>query len=88
MFDPVQQYLLKRLQRIQIAAASFVTGKYATATDCVKLGWLPIPQRRKHHLLKAAFKALHDPHRTQAYKEQAYKHTKNPSSYIKVQSES
>jgi exonuclease III len=61
VFEPLQQYLLKRLQCAQNAAASFVTGRYATAIDCVKLGWLPMEQRRKHHLLNAAYKALHDP---------------------------
>ena len=60
VFDPLPLYLVKRLQRIQNAATSFVTGHYATAADAVKIGWLPVQERREWHLLKTTYKALHD----------------------------
>ena len=42
VYDPIPEYLIKRLQRVQNAAASFVIGQYATLEDTIKLGWLPI----------------------------------------------
>ena len=51
--------LQKRLQRVQFAAASFVTGHYVKSIkDFLKLGWLPIEERRDFNLLKQVFKAL------------------------------
>ena len=44
--------LLKRLQRIQFAAASFVFGRYVNDIDSIlKLGWLPMKERREWHVL-------------------------------------
>ena len=63
VFDQLPLYLVKRLQRIQNAATSFVIGRYATTTDAVKIGWLPVQERRKWHLLKTTYKALHDTRR-------------------------
>ena len=60
VFDPLPLYLVKRLQRIQNAATSFVIGRYATTADAVKIGWLPVQERREWHLLKTTYKALHD----------------------------
>jgi hypothetical protein len=51
VFDPLPLYLVKRLQRIQNAA---------TTTDAVKIGWLPVQERREWHLFKTTYKALHD----------------------------
>ena len=34
-------------------------GKYASECDVLKLGWLPLPERRDFHLSLAAFKGLH-----------------------------
>ena len=56
---PIPEYLLKRLQRVQLAAAGFVLGRYAEKNDLLKLGWLPINERRESHLLHAVFKAMH-----------------------------
>ena len=51
--------LQKRLQRVQYAAASFVTGQYVKSIkDILKLGWLLIEQRRDLSLLEQIFKAL------------------------------
>ena len=59
VFYPLPDFLLKRLQRLQFAAGSFVTGRYIRDTDnIIKLGWLPIKERRDFHLLKLVYKAL------------------------------
>ena len=50
---------MKRLQHLQGAAAGFVVGRYATKLDVLKLGWLPIKERRDFHLAQATFKALY-----------------------------
>ena len=48
---------LQRLQRAQFAAASFVTGKYVNDISVIlKLGWLPVKERRDWHL-----KAMYSP---------------------------
>ena len=58
IFYPITDCLLKRLQRIQLAAASFVFGRYVNNIDSIlKLGWLPMKERREWHILKAAHKA-------------------------------
>ena len=43
---PLPQFLVRRLQKVQFAAA--------------KIGWLPINERRGLNLLKSCFKALHN----------------------------
>ena len=49
------------LQRVQFAAASFVLGHYVNNfRDVLKIGWLPINERRDLNLLKSCFKALHN----------------------------
>ena len=52
---PIPEYLVKRLQRVQHAAAGFVIGRYATELDVLKLGWLPVKERRDFHLAQAIF---------------------------------
>ena len=52
--------LLKRLQRVQSSALCFITGKFSREEDVLKLGWLPMMERRDWHLLIATFKALND----------------------------
>ena len=60
IFYPITDCLLKRLQRIQFAAASFVFGRYVNNIDSIlKLGWLPMKERREWHVLKAAHKAIY-----------------------------
>ena len=54
------QYLDKRLQRVQKAAASFVLGKYARTADVLSLNWLPIKGQREWNTLKVTYKVLHD----------------------------
>ena len=55
---PIHDYLVKRLQRVQLAAAGFVIGKYANLQDFLKLGWLPIPERQQFHMAKLAFQSV------------------------------
>ena len=51
---------MKRLQKIEFAAASFVYGIYINNIgDILKLNWLPVEERRDFNLLKLTFKALH-----------------------------
>ncbi|KAL9958096.1 hypothetical protein ACROYT_G035065, partial [Oculina patagonica] len=65
VFYPLPDFLLKRLQRIQFAAASFVSGLGHYVRDCSdvwKLGWLSVRERRDFHLLKQVHKALYSDH--------------------------
>lgn len=56
---PAPEYLIKRLQRVQLAAAGFVVNHYANISDILKLGWLPVKYRREFHMTKLIFKALY-----------------------------
>ena len=56
---PIPDYLLKHLQHVQLAAASFVLGRYAKMLDLATLRWLPIVECRESHLLFAAYKAMY-----------------------------
>ena len=61
VFYPLPQFLLRRLQRVQFAAASFVLGHYVkNFRDVLKIGWLLINERRDLKLLKLFFKTLHN----------------------------
>ena len=61
VFYPLPQFLLRRLRRVQFGAASFVLGHYVkNFRDVLKIGWLPINERRDLNLLKLCFKALHN----------------------------
>ena len=63
VFYPLSENLLKKLQRNQFTAASFVTGHYVNSVNTLlKLGWLPMSECQDWHLLKAAHKALYDEH--------------------------
>ena len=47
--------------QVQFAAPSFVLGHYVkNFRDVLKIGWLPINERRDLNLLKSCFKALHN----------------------------
>ena len=56
---PIPECLQKRLQRVQLAAAGFVLGRYAHMPVLIKLGWMPIKERSEYQLLNTVFKALH-----------------------------
>ena len=57
-FIKCQIILIHRLQRIQLATATFVTGKYADLSDILKLVWLPVRHNMNWNLCKLAYKAL------------------------------
>ena len=42
---PISLGLVKRMQKIQKAAASFVYGRYVSMEDVLKLNWLPVKQK-------------------------------------------
>ena len=50
---PTHDYLIKCLQRVQLAAAGFVCKKFADLHDILKLKWLPIAERQEYHLAKS-----------------------------------
>ena len=50
----------KKLQRLQLAACSFVYGRYCTITDVLNLKWLPVKERRNMHLLRITHKAINN----------------------------
>ena len=60
VFDPLPDYQMKRLQRVQTTCAGYVLGRYAVLEDLQKLNWLPILKRRELALLKITRKALYD----------------------------
>ena len=61
VFYPLPQFLLHHLQRVQFTVASLVLGHYVkNFRDILKIGWLPINERRDLNLLKSCFKALHN----------------------------
>ena len=61
VFYPLPQFLLRRLQRVQFAATRLVLGHYVkNFRDVLKIGWLPINERRDLNLLKFCFKTFHN----------------------------
>ena len=60
VYHQLPNYLLRRLQRVQLAAASFVIKKYAKTPDIIDLGWLPFNENRDLNLCKTTFKAMYD----------------------------
>ena len=62
VYYPLPEFQLKRLQRVQLVAASFVLSRYVNdINDIVKIGWLPVRQQRDFRVLKLVHKALHSP---------------------------
>jgi hypothetical protein len=60
LYNPLPKYLVKGLQRVQYAAAGFVASKWISdVKELIKLGWLPVEERREWHLIKVAHKALY-----------------------------
>ena len=53
--------LMKRIQKVQNAAAGFVFGRHATVidvNDVINLSWLIVVERHEHAIAVLAFKAL------------------------------
>ena len=61
IYHDLPDYLEKRLERVQKAAASFVLNRYASRKDIIALQWLPIREHYEWNILKSVHKALHDP---------------------------
>ena len=62
VYYPLPEFQLKRLQRVQLVAASFVLNRYVNdINDIVKIGWLPVRQQRDFHVLKLVHQALYSP---------------------------
>ena len=81
VFFPLMERLLNRLQRIQCCAASFVIGQYVNSIESiVKLGWLPMRERREWYLLKTVHKALYSPDCAKPIKSDKVRHTRILSS--------
>ena len=59
VFTPLPVYLIKRLQRVQLAAGGFVLGRYVNEKDLLKLKWPPISERRDHRLACLAHRTLY-----------------------------
>ena len=53
-------YLLKRLQKVQNAAASFIVGKFTEVSGVTVLGWLPVKERIGYSIGKISSQALRD----------------------------
>ena len=60
VYHPLSAIQVKKLQRFQSAAASFVTNKYCRLGDMLSLGWLPIQERTEFALMRLAHKSLWD----------------------------
>ena len=61
VYYPLPEFQLKRL-RVQLVTASFVLNRYVNdIKDIVKIGWLPVRQRRDFHVLKLVQQALYSP---------------------------
>ena len=58
VYHNLPHYLVKRLQRIQTACASFVAGKFVESKDITKLSWLPVKEHIEWQLLKLVHKAI------------------------------
>ena len=58
-YHNLPHYLVKNLERIQTACASFVVGKVVESEDIIiKLSWLPIKEHIEWQLLKLVYKAI------------------------------
>ena len=69
IFYGMPDYLRNCLQKIQNAAASFVTGRYNHTKDVLKLNWLPVHERLGFSIAKLTFKIMNN---------------KNSPSYLKL----
>ena len=78
IFHPITDCLLKRLQHVQFAAASFVFGRYVNNIDSIlKVGWLHMKERREWHVLKATHKVIYSHYWPWNLQLEQVKHAKN-----------
>ena len=60
VYHPISKEQTKKLQRFQLAAASFAYNKYVNMEDIINLKWLPIEEQRTFILLKLTHKSIND----------------------------
>ena len=60
VYHPITKEQTKKLQRAQLAAASFVYNRYVNMEDIINLKWLPIEEQRTFSLLKLINKSIND----------------------------
>ena len=60
VYDPITKEETKKLQRVQLAAVSFVYNKYVNMEDIINQKWLPIEEQRTFSLLKLIHKLIND----------------------------
>ena len=60
MYHPITIEQTKKLQRVQVAAASFVYNKYFNMGDIINLKWLPIEEQKTFNLLKLIHRSIND----------------------------
>lgn len=59
VYGQLPKYMINRLQRLQICAASYVYKKYATINEVLSLNWLPIIEYIEFSTVKLVHQALH-----------------------------
>ena len=59
VYGQLPQYMINRLQRLQICAASYVYKRYATIDDVLSLNWLPVVEYIEFSTVKLVHQALH-----------------------------
>ena len=57
---PLPAYLQKKVQRVQNAAASFVTNRYSTEKDVLGLAWFPTLDKTQLNLLENVHHAIYN----------------------------
>ena len=60
VYHPITNEQTKKLQRVQLVAASFVYNKYVNMKDIINLKWLLIEEQRTFNLLKLIHKSMND----------------------------
>ena len=60
LYKNAPAYLIKRIQRLQNAAAGYVLTRYSNEKDVISLNWLPIIELIDFEISKLAQKALYD----------------------------
>ena len=59
IYSPLTDAQVKKLQRLQSAAESFVSGKCVFTRGILKLNWFPLVERRALNCMKRTYKAIH-----------------------------
>ena len=55
LYHGMPDYLIRRLQKVENAAAGFVQGRYANAENVLALNWLPVKERILLHEYRDLF---------------------------------